>query len=398
MRDRRRARSGAKVLAGAWLVALAACSSGGAGSSAGSGGAGGDRNAATGGVANDAASDSGGGAEAAGDAGTPITAAAGQWTWVSFPDAHCASGSTVGIGINPGQANARVLIYLEGGGACWTETTCYVLQTAANFNTGYSATTFALEAANPAYLAQPGGFFDRTASSNPFKDASYVYVPYCTGDLHAGNNVMQYGTHTAMHVGAQNVTAYLRRLVPTFQGTDRVYLAGSSAGGYGALINWWRVQQAFGGVRVDMIDDSGTPMPPDIVAVGNGAEPMWRTAWNLGAALPPDCAACATRLDGLLGYYAQTFPQQRGALLSYAKDTTLPNYLGITGAQFTTGLDEEVATNLAPSMNLRSFIVGAAGHVLWFAQPPPPSQQFGMLQTFLQLMTTDAPGWASVQP
>jgi hypothetical protein len=288
-------------------------------------------------------------------------------------------------------------MYLEGGGACWSEVTCYTLQTAANFGSGYSSTTFATEAADKGYLAEPGGLFDRSSPTNPFKDASYVYVPYCTGDLHAGNNVIQYGAHTAMHVGARNVAAYLERLVPTYQGVDRVYLAGSSAGGFGALLNWAMVQQAFGAVRVDMIDDSGTFMPPEVLGAGNTTEALWRASWNLASTLPPGCAACASRLDALWGFYAQAFPHQRGALLSYTQDTALPNYFGITSAQFTTGLDEEVATSFAPTMNLKSFVVGAEGHVLWFAQPPSPSQQFQKLEAFLELMTTDDASWASIQ-
>jgi hypothetical protein len=50
------------------------------------------------------------------------------------------------------------------------------------------------------------------------------------------------------------MAAYLKRIVPTFPDPSRVILSGSSAGGYGALANWWQTQQAFGDVRVDLID------------------------------------------------------------------------------------------------------------------------------------------------
>ena len=132
---------------------------------------------------------------------SPIVATADQWTWVPFPDAFCGDGSTVGIGINPSSTGTRLLIYLEGGGACYDELTCYTLQTAANFTSGYSEAAFNAEAADTGYLAKPGGFFDRTSANNPFKDYSFVYVPYCTGDVHAGNNVIQLGTNTAHFVG-----------------------------------------------------------------------------------------------------------------------------------------------------------------------------------------------------
>jgi hypothetical protein len=188
--------------------------------------------------------------------GQPLATPAGQWTWVPFDNAFCADGSPTGIGVNlSATPGARPLIYLEGGGACWNEITCYTLMTAAYFTTGYGASDFASESSDTTYLALPGGFFDRTAAANPFKDYSYIYVPYCTGDVFAGNNVVQYGSNMAHYVGFANVTAFLDRIVPTFPSADRVILAGSSAGGLGAAYNWWQTQQAFGNIRVDLIDD-----------------------------------------------------------------------------------------------------------------------------------------------
>ncbi len=327
----------------------------------------------------------------------PIAAAAGQWTWIPFPDAVCADGSTTGIGVNLGAADARPLVYLEGGGACWTEATCYTEMLAANFTTGYSAATFQTDDANTAGLAKPGGFFDRTAADNPFKNYSYVFVPYCTGDAHAGNNVVQYGAHTARHVGSLNFAAYLKRLVPTFATADRVILAGSSAGGYGALFNWWQSQQAFGSIRVDMIDDSGTLMSPDVVSeeVG-GFQAMQATQWNLAATLPPGCTGCAEDLSAIFGFYAQAFPGSRGALLSYTQDSVIPIFDGITTAEFTTGLDEMLAAQVTPNPSLRYFLDDAAGHELW---PAPLLASTGVtVQQFLTDMVTDNPAWASVSP
>ncbi|HZL19060.1 MAG TPA: pectin acetylesterase-family hydrolase [Polyangia bacterium] len=333
-----------------------------------------------------------------GDAATggPIVATAGTWTWIPFPDAVCADGSTTGIGVNLGAAGARPLIYLEGGGACWSEETCYTEMTAANFVSGYSAATFALESGPTGALATPGSFFDRSATANPFKDYSFVYVPYCTGDAHAGNNVVRYGTHTAHHVGFKNFAAYLNRLVPTFSGADRVILAGSSAGGYGALFNWWQAQQAFGSVRVDMVDDSGTLMPPDVDSEGSGFEALERVQWNLAATLPSACASCATDLSSIFGYYAQALPNNHAALLSYTQDSVIPIFYGITTAEFTTGLTELVSKEITPNAGFRSFLDNAAGHELW-AMPALASAGV-TVETFVTQMVTDDAGWMSVGP
>jgi hypothetical protein len=317
-----------------------------------------------------------------------------QWTFLPFSDARCADGTTTGIGVNLNSQSTRVLIYLEGGGACWSDLTCYTLQTAANFTTGYNASTFAAESNDTMYLAEPGGFFDRTDASNPYRNDNYIYIPYCTGDIHAGNNVVAYDAmHTAMHVGYANVTAYLKRIVPTFPSATRVTLAGSSAGGFGALINWDQTQRAFGATPVDMVDDSGTPMPPDIFPHTNPIFLAWAMNWRLAAALPAGCTNCANRLDALWGYYAATYPADKAALASYQQDSVLPSFYGIDIEQFEAGLAEEEAL-IAANANQRYFQVDAQGHVLFFT--PQVAAGSTTLQTWLTEMTTNEDSWISI--
>lgn len=337
------------------------------------------------------------GADSGGDSGItpgqPITAPAEQWTFVPFSDAFCGNGTSTGIGINPTTKSTRVLIYLEGGGACWDALTCFTEMTAANFTSGYGPSNFA---GDETALNAAGGFFDRTAAQNPFKDYSYVYVPYCTGDLHAGNNIAMYpasdgGTTAAHHVGWANMRAYLSRLVPTFPSPDRVYLAGSSAGGYGALVDWALVAQAFAGVRVDVIDDSGTPMPADVPIQYYAQQ---RASWNLAATLPSGCTQCATTLAALFPYYASAFPKSELALLSYTQDSVLPSFYGITTAQFTSGLQELLTNDFVPTTTFKSFTDAASGHVLFFT--PQLTVSGTTLQQYLAKMTTDDPTWATL--
>ena len=57
-----------------------------------------------------------------------------------------------------------------------------------------------------------GHALDRARATNPFRAASYVFIPYCTGDLHAGSNVATYdvlGPRKFAHVGRRNVEALL---------------------------------------------------------------------------------------------------------------------------------------------------------------------------------------------
>jgi hypothetical protein len=326
----------------------------------------------------------------------PIAVPTETWTWVDFPNAHCGNGSATGVGINPTTLSDRVLIYLEGGGACWDALTCYFLHAATNFTSGYGAAQFGVDVADTGALAQPGGFFDRSAAANPFKDYSYVYVPYCTGDAHAGSNVVALLGGTAHFVGFRNISAYLERLAVTFPAAGRIILAGSSAGGLGATLNWWQTQNAFPETRVDMINDSGAIMPEDVLPQPNATEQTQRTNWNLAATLPPGCTACATAFDVILSFYTDVFPDNRGALLTYNPDSVLPAFYGISSSKFSQGLGELETEQFDPTTNLHYFQTGNSGHELWFA--PTTIVNGTSVQAFVTQMVTDDANWTSVKP
>ncbi len=366
-------------------TSAASSGTGGEGSgTSGVGGAGGDTGSST---ASTTTGSTGTGGAA--PMGKPIDAPEEEWTWIPFDNAFCGNGSTTGIGVNITKKSSRVLLYLEGGGACWSELTCNTLKTASNFTTGFNENNFKSTATS----SLSKSFFDRTAADNPFKDYSIVYVPYCTGDIHAGDNTVMYAGKPAKHAGYKNVSAYLERIVPTFPNADRVILSGTSAGGFGAALNWWQTQEAFGKIRVDMLDDSGTPMPPSIPIA---SEAEWRTQWNLAATFPPGCTECATRIDAILGFYAKIYPDHRGALMSYTKDAVLPTFFGITQDQFATGLEEQATTQFDPSPNLRYFIYTGSGHVLW--SNPNLTTKGVTMREFVTKMVTDDPTWNSVHP
>src|SRR5438045_3078067 len=111
--------------------------------------------------------------------GAPIDAPADQWTWVPFAGARCRDGSTTGVGVRVHPGATRLAIYFEGGGACFHDASCVINDVFQNFgesqfNSWSTATG-------------TGGIFDPTRDDNPYRGFSFVYVPYCTGDVHAGS-------------------------------------------------------------------------------------------------------------------------------------------------------------------------------------------------------------------
>src|SRR5512133_1207150 len=101
-----------------------------------------------------------------------------QWTWVDLPGTECSDGSQTGIAVSPGDR--------DGGGACWDAITCFTAGTAKPGP--YGRTQWESQRDR----ALPGSLLDRALPGNPFSNDTLVFVPYCTGDVHAGDAVQSY--------------------------------------------------------------------------------------------------------------------------------------------------------------------------------------------------------------
>ena len=321
--------------------------------------------------------------------GSAMSAPEKTWTFVPFADAACDDSSTTGVGISLSTSSNGVLIFLNGGGACWDEVTCLDLNGAVHGPFGATQFNGTVGALNASWI------FNRADATNPFKDYSFVFVPYCTGDWHAGNNIVQYRGRPYRHTGFANMSAFLNRIVPTFPAAGPVFLAGTSAGGYGAAFNWWQTQQRFGSTRVHMIDDSGPFMPPDTVYPDVAAEQARRLNWNLDATLPAGCLGCASSLDKIFNFYTKAFPNNRAALVSHTEDLTVAGYYGITPGLFTTGLLELVTAQIRPNPKFRSFLISGSGHSSLKNSPQSAASGGVGLSTFITQMVNDDPAWAS---
>lgn len=321
------------------------------------------------------------------DAGQPLNVPAEQWTWVDFPDSACGNGAPTGIGVNLTGRSTDLLIYLQGGGACWNQYTCYTLGTAAHLSAGYTANDFAGEAT----VQSP--IFSRTDATSPFKNASYVFVPYCTGDLHSGAAVTSYaadaGTH---HVGAQNLDAFLHRLTATLPSTTRVWLSGSSAGGYGAQMQYVRVVQAFPQAEVHVLADGA-----QIVPIAPAQWQEMSTAWNVS--LPAACTDCSSDLRALLDLLFTSYPTRRFALLASTQDQTLRTYFQYSAASFAAATQDTLTTKYDPHPNARYFELASSQHTMLGQYPTLVHPTAGVsLKTWISRWATGDPAWANAAP
>jgi hypothetical protein len=341
-----------------------------------------------------------GGVDAFG-AGPPIEAPDDTWTWVPFPESRCMNDTATGIGVNWHSDSSELLIYLEGGGACFNAFTCATVAHQGGF--GESDMTDTANAYGDA------GVFNRADPDNPFRDWNYVFVPYCSGDVHAGSADEGFGGRTQL--GYQNIGHYLDRLSPTFPNATRVVLTGSSAGGFGAAFNYDRVATAFGGRPTFLLDDSGPPMSDTYLTPC--LQTQVRDAWNLAAALPADCDECTGEDGGglvnLASYLGTKYSAQRQGLISSNRDGVIRTFFGfgyptcssttpMPEPTFADGI-EELTTLLAPSPGFRAFILDSSVHV-WLIDPTlgGTTSEGVSLTDWLRAFLDGGADWVTVSP
>jgi hypothetical protein len=264
--------------------------------------------------------------------GEPITdVRPNEWTWIDVPEARCMGDDPTGMHFNLGDPT-KLAILMEGGGACYNSATC-VLSLAIH--------PFGATAADTALITEVYGnnLFNRDDPDNPIRDYSFVFFPYCSGDVFAGAAQNGTGFEGRTMQGYYNVRAYLRRLIATFPGADKVLLTGVSAGGFGAAFNFDQVQEAFGqATRVYLLDDSGPPLPT--TQMTPCLQERWREAWKLDDMMPAqaECPGCRNaRSDvgimNMVAYIKRKYPDRRLGVISASQDLVIREFFGY-------GLDE----------------------------------------------------------
>lgn len=326
------------------------------------------------------------------EAGDGSTGPVGEWVWKDVPGSMCGYGQQTGYAVNVGTGSG-LLIYLEGGGLCWDEATCElggsfgpvtIPHLASYFTSGYDGQTFK-DTYGGGGKGPNAGIFDRTMTNNPFKDASMIYVPYCTGDLHTGSTTVTFpvARKTAHFAGRQNLELFLAEIVPAFANAAGVTLTGTSAGGYGALLDYDRVKHAFGAKQVNLVSDSAP------IFWNNGPWlPQGFAVWNTKAALPQGCTACLNdNVAHIYDYLATTYPSSRFAFLSHDQDAAISTgmYVEPFFPNFYFEVGDFAKTTLGPTTNWKYFILQGLDHGnLWGNQAPTHSYASNLQQVSVE--------------
>jgi hypothetical protein len=278
----------------------------------------------------------------------------GEWTELFFDPAQeqaiCLTGTEFQVNVRHGSSD-QVLLYLQGGGACWDYVSCYVLQTA--FLTANGAVTIgSLDLGNPA---------------SPFADYDVVYVPYCDGSVFTGDATVDYEGNRTFHHGLWNLSVAVDAVKREFPDPSRIVVAGSSAGGYGTFAGYGVTRVAFPDTPIVVFNDSG----PGVQNVDATEDVRNRVAnWNFTSRIPESCTECDPQYTYLLDWAFQRDAMLRVAMYSYLQDGVISFFIDLDGPSYERLLREVTADVHArnPERFQRFFKQGSAHTVLQSAE------------------------------
>ncbi len=162
----------------------------------------------------------------AGPAGTVIDYPAKYYGAIKDLRPQCVRGTDYSFFVKRGTVN-KVLMYYQGGGACWDRTTCS-LELCTQEAGGNPSTSSSYQY----------GLGNTDNPDNPFKDWHVVVVAYCSCDVHLGSAFQWFAPgENVIYNGRHNASLAEKWAREHFVNPDEVFSTGSSAGSMGALAN-----------------------------------------------------------------------------------------------------------------------------------------------------------------
>jgi hypothetical protein len=323
----------------------------------------------------------------------------------------CKSGTPYAYFVKRGSVN-KLLVYYQGGGACWENLTCSFGTCDPSVDPGGSD--------NPNNVHS--GFADLSNPNNPFRDWNIVFVSYCSCDIHFGDSAQDYaGAFPTIHVehrGYENARVVEKFAREHFIDPDEVFVTGSSAGAYGAWFNAPIHERVWPASHFDVLADAGNGVVTQDFL--NNEFPNW----NFEANLPTDIPGLAATLHngtGIPGYtqvVANYFPGTRWAHYASAYDggtggqtgfynvmlnpDNVPEWLNwwdATCQWHDVMRQQAVDTAAALPSNYRYYIGTGSRHTMWGSDKVYNDTTGGVptLVDWVNGMLNGTPAWSNVE-
>jgi len=271
-------------------------------------------------------------------------------------DCQCADGSEFSFWVR-GADPEKVVLFFQGGGACFSAESC-------SFTDGnYKVTTDASD--DP---TNGTGLWDLDDTRNPLAGYSFVFVPYCTGDVHLGDATTEYAPGlTVQHKGNVNATAALDYLVTTFPAAQELVVTGESAGSIPSPF--------YAGLLVDRLPDASIT----VLADGSGAYPdipginaLIGDLWGVQNGVPdwPEYAGLTPEQWSFPGLFFRSGLHAPGIVFArhdYAFDQTQEFFAGLAGIpadDLVSLIDQNEQQIEAAGVDLLSFISPGSSHTV----------------------------------
>ncbi len=286
----------------------------------------------------------------------------GDWTMFSpGGETRCARDTPYQFYVRPAASGAtdKLLIYFQGGGACWNALTC-----------GTANATFDDYVNSPAVeVGRYNGIFDFANPANPVADYNIVFVPYCTADVHVGDATVDYGNGlTIHHNGFKNTSAVLDWTYANFTTPQDLMITGSSAGAYGAIYYAPFVINQYPDAKVVQFGDAGVGATP----VGWAVLEQWGMYTNMPQFVPDlaNVDPATFTINTLYTANAALYPDTPFAQYTTAADEVQVGFyqfmvlLNLTAPAWDELMYQNLDTLDADYPNFASYVSGGKSHTI----------------------------------
>ena len=272
----------------------------------------------------------------------------------------CAHDSTFWFRVRPGVPD-KVMIFLNGGGACWRAQEC----------DPHGKPTYTMTADSANDVSAQSGLLDVANEANPVRDFTMIFVPYCTGDVHLGTRQVDYEvtgsgkTISVRHGGGANLEAVLDWVYANIRDPRTLFVTGVSAGAIPSPVVAEKVARHYPRARVVQLGDGAGGYHAAMV-------PALMDGWGASEYLADDPAfrsldSASLTFERLYTAAARVAPRVHYAQVNTTDDATQLYFLallGVRGEPLTTLLATDLEEIRSAVPSFRSYTAPGKAHTL----------------------------------
>jgi Pectinacetylesterase len=230
----------------------------------------------------------------------------GAWDVYTYPldELRCVLGGEYFIQTRKGSESKKTVIWMDGGGPCFPGRDACVKD--AQIHSWIES--YGLASSEP---------------DNPVKNWNIVYIPYCNGSSYMGDADADYdgdGEVDHWHWGQKSIAAAMYLMEEQFPDTEKILIAGCSAGGGGTIFTAPIARLAFPNADIYVLNISGLGL---VKAGEDELRALIKSTWGMNSFIPPDCELCDEQIIHMYAWLLERDPKLKIGLYSSYHDHAL---------------------------------------------------------------------------